>query len=169
MPEKKYVIGGKTYIQRPLVLGQIIPLMSVLEGIVITRLEAASILMALGPQLSRALAVVLIPEGNDPAEKDVDALASEFERDMSFETALEVAADFLSFSATSSLFEKMSAFTGSLRATIQSVTSRMPPSTTRQGQSETSSANSPAETSPNGTGSPGTSPGGKRKSGRASA
>jgi hypothetical protein len=34
---------------------------------------------------------------------------------------------------------------------------------------ETSSASSPAETSPNGTGSPGTSPGGKRKSGRASA
>ena len=123
----EYEIDGKKYIQRRLVLGQTGQLSELLaqtyfpvDG------NMMGIVAALGGKLSRALAIVLIPElsGLDESmslqtssglkhalrSKDIDKLAKEF--DYAVETdmqalAMEVVDHFLECNHISSIFDKM--------------------------------------------------------------
>jgi hypothetical protein len=111
MTEKKmgrYEIGGKTYIQKPLVLGQIAPLFNILKGVSFNSLHPASIVSAVGPKLTEVMAVILLPEGEDAAARDIGAISKTFAYELSLETALEVAEDFLSFNLSSSSLKKFS-------------------------------------------------------------
>jgi len=160
MKQKKYEINGKSYTQRPLVLGQIMPLVELIDGIEFPELKALAIVRALGPVLPRALAIVLIPDDVDIADRDLEAMEREFFSHMGFETALEVAEDFLSFNVASSVLKKLKALTSvvvkNLTETVQEISSL------------DSSESSVEETSPSETGSSGTSPGEKPESGPSS-
>ena len=97
MSEKfEYIIDSKKYIQRPLVWGQIKQLKAVLPSLAIPAgvpLEQG-LLLALTDHLPLLLAVVLIPDGISPKDKDIDVLAGELEFAIDMETALKVVADF---------------------------------------------------------------------------
>lgn len=118
MHPKKYTINGRTYVQGPLVLGQLLPLCELVEGIKIPAFTVQEIIKALGPKLSEAMAIILIPEGKSPRASDLEALAAIFEEHMTFETALEVVADFLSFNPASSLLEKIRGITASFKKNL---------------------------------------------------
>lgn len=63
----KYIIDGKTYIQKPLVLGQIRQLIGHLKGLEIKPgSSGVGIVFELGDQLPAALAIVLVEEGKSP-------------------------------------------------------------------------------------------------------
>jgi hypothetical protein len=106
MDPKKYTINGKGYIQKPLVLGQMDQMMNILEGVKLTALTPLAIIQALGGRLPMAAAIVLIPEGMKIRDKDLTAIEDEFAENLELETALEVAADFLSFNPLSSISSK---------------------------------------------------------------
>lgn len=62
MTEKKYVIGGKTYLQRPLVLGQVHQLLAILDNFQVpVPLNVRGLVIALAANVSRAIAIVLTP------------------------------------------------------------------------------------------------------------
>jgi len=91
----EYEIGGKTYIQRKLVLGQIRQLMAILDGLKVDMgMSTLDLVAALTDRLPRALAVVLTPEGVAPREKDIAKLAEEIEFEIDPETTLRVVEDF---------------------------------------------------------------------------
>jgi len=107
MQEHKYEINGKVYSQRPLVLGQVDPLVKLMETITITELNPMGLIRTLGEHMPRAMAIVLIPEGQKVRDKNIDELEAEFANEMDVDTALEVAADFLSCNPVSSISQKI--------------------------------------------------------------
>ncbi len=109
MENRKYIINGKTYNQRPLVLGQLEPLEKLIMGVQIVDLSPSGILQALGSRLPQAAAIILNPEGVRLRDKDIDALADEFAEYLELETALEVAADFLSCNSLLSISSRSKA------------------------------------------------------------
>lgn len=129
----KYEIGGKTYIQRPLVLGQIRQLIGQLGGLKIyPGSGGVGIIFGLGEKLPSLLAVALTEEGKSPKEKNVEEMAKEIEFEIDPETAIKVVEDFFVCNPTSSILERI----GKLRKLIKTKTG-----------SKSSSSSSPEETS----------------------
>lgn len=106
MDPKKYTINGKVYTQKPLVIGQADQMLELLQGVELTALTPISIIQAMGGRIPMAAAIVLTPEGIKIRDKDLNALEDEFAENLELETALEVAADFLSFNPLSSISGK---------------------------------------------------------------
>jgi len=145
---QKYEVAGKTYIQKPLVLGQIKQLIGALGNIDIPisaagDLDAAWLLAVLGDRLPHALAVILIEEGMPLPEKDLDALAAQIEASFDIETTVRVVEDFFDCNPAASILDRLNVVMGSIMKSIR------PPGSTR------SASSSAGETSPNGTQSSG--------------
>ncbi len=147
MEERQYEIGGTTYIQRPLVLGQLRQLLKVMEGIYIpSSLDAMGLINAMSGNLPTALAIVLSPRGVAVRDKDITALTTEIEFAISLEQIVEVVEDFFDCNPLPSLLEKVIMAAGS-------ITKQLTPAE----KSTVSASSSPAETSAAGTGSSGDS------------
>lgn len=136
MAEKTYDIGGKKYVQRALVLGQIRQLVACIEGVVFPEdLDPRSLIITLGDRLPRALAIVLTPENTEVRGKDLEELAEEIEFSISPEAIFEVIEDFFDCNPIVSLLESV----GKMSAKIQT---KLPTG------SKSLSASSPEATSP---------------------
>ncbi|MDA8104657.1 MAG: hypothetical protein M0Z71_04690 [Nitrospiraceae bacterium] len=145
--EFKYTIGGKTYMQRPLVLGQIMQLMALLKGLVIPKgIGALGLVSLLGDRLPEAIAVVLVPEGVVLKDKDISALAEDIGFEIEPDTAIEVVENFFDLNPLSLILQKLSGMAEKIAGKIVATSS------------VTSSASSPGETLPDGTKSYGDTP-----------
>lgn len=106
--EFKYEIGGKTYTQKPLVLGQIRQLMNLMKGIVIPHdIDTPGLVSLLGDKLPQTIAVVITPEDMRLKDKDVKTLATEIEFEISPEQAIQVVEDFFDCNPIVSLLERL--------------------------------------------------------------
>lgn len=133
---KVYKINDKEYIQRPLVLGQIQQLLSLLKKVAenlpevdldnlkeikdtkedITtantkakkkeRIKTLQTISLLGDNLTDALAIVLCPSAISLAERDLEAIKKDLYT-CPPETAMEVIADFLSINQNSPIWTKI--------------------------------------------------------------
>lgn len=126
MEEKKYQIGGKTYIQRPLVLGQIKQLMALLRGVVIPAgITALGIIELLGDRLPEAAAIVLTEEGKSPRNKDMPRLAEETEFALNAEQILEIVEGFFLLNPLSSLLSRLAGMMESLPEVLTMPSARL--------------------------------------------
>ena len=143
--EFRYEIGGKVYIQRPLVLGQIGQLIVVLKGIEITDgMGTMDIVALLDDRLPEAIAVILTEDGKRLKDKDIKSLAEDLSETLDVETAMEIVDRFFSLNPIASVLDKL---TGTMKGIARVVTGLQQPSSP-----------SPAETLPEGTGSSGGTP-----------
>ncbi|MDN3515369.1 MAG: hypothetical protein NG747_13355 [Candidatus Brocadia sp.] len=137
--EKKYLIGGKTYVQKALVLGQWRQLLDVMKGITVSQgIDTAGIISALNDKLPSALAIVLTEEGKSLRGKDIVALADEIEYEISPEIIFQVAEDFLDCNPLASLMERLAGImtgmmTGSKQPQSSSPAATSPNVTTSSG------------------------------------
>lgn len=93
--EFKYEVNGKTYVQRPLVLGQLKQVIKPLAGLDFSEeMDALTVVKTLGDRLPEILAVALTMKGKSPKDKDVEALAREFAEHMDLATAVSAVDDF---------------------------------------------------------------------------
>ncbi len=146
MEERKYEIGGKAYIQRPLVLGQMRQLLDLLKGITIPAgADAYGLIRALGESLPQALAIVLTQEGESPRDKNVKEAACEIEFAITPEQTLEVVDHFFDLNAIPLLLSRIA-------GVAEKIGERMTGTGSRK-----SASSSQEETSLSGTGSPGAS------------
>jgi hypothetical protein len=107
MKEKIYVIGEKKYVQKPIVLGQVRQLTDLFKDVVIPEdLSITSILMSLGSNLGKAIAIVLTEEGVSLRNKNIEESASDIEFNITPEQALEVVEDFFGITDISLVVEK---------------------------------------------------------------
>ncbi|NPU85554.1 MAG: hypothetical protein HPY65_13840 [Syntrophaceae bacterium] len=167
MEPMQYEIGDKVYVQKPLVLGQIRQLLETLIDFRIpAEFTSAELINLLGSRLPAVLAVVLTEKDRSPKGKDLSAFADELEFTVSAETALKVVDDFFVCNPISSLFERMSGMMGKVAEGLQGriddlferIADRIMAEMLKRIGSKTSSAPSPAETSPDETRSSGDSP-----------
>jgi hypothetical protein len=115
----EYDIGGKKYIQRPLVLGQIRQLMRAIEGVRIPQdIDTIGLISALGDKLPIAIAIVLTDE-TPLKDKNIDSLASQIEFEISPETTMQVVEDFFACNPIASLLERISGMANKISETIK--------------------------------------------------
>lgn len=144
----KYKINGKTYIQKPLVMGQIRQLMAILNGLAIPqKLTTAGLVALMGERLPQLFAIVLTEEGATLKGKDIEVLAAELEFDTPMDIALQVVDDFFDCNQISLLLERLATTIGKATGEINKATG-----------SKTLSAPSAKEISPEGTTSSGDIP-----------
>ena len=136
----EYEIGGKLYIQKPLVLGQIRQLMNLLQGVVIpSNVDTLGIIAALGDRLPKAIAIAITPAGMVVKDKDIDTLASEVEFELSTEAVVQVIEDFFSCNPIASLLER-------LGGVAEKITSQMDKTGLKKSASSSPEEISPKET-----------------------
>lgn len=134
MPESSvpsYEFGGRKYLQRKLVIGQIQQLTALLNGLTLPKtLDPLVWVGALGDQFCEAAAIVLIPEDAQTPDgmrtKDVTALAAELKWALDAETCLQVAEDFFTCNPASSVFERAERMKGQLVQAIGALRTTSP-------------------------------------------
>lgn len=104
----EYIIGGKKYIQRPLVIGQLKQLARLLKNVVISPdAGPANIVEAIGDKLPEAIAIVLIPEGVNVKDKNIEEMVRELEFQVDIETAVKIVEDFFDCNQVSLLWKRL--------------------------------------------------------------
>jgi hypothetical protein len=104
----RYEIGNKTYVQKPLVLGQIQQLFEHLEGLSLPKSRNIfEIAQALGNRLPIALAIVLTEEGHSPRDKDLEKIADEIEFSIDVEMTSKAIEDFFELTPILSILERL--------------------------------------------------------------
>lgn len=133
--EFNYQIGDKTYIQRPLVLGQVRQLLDLLQDIIIPgNIDIMGIVRLLGDLLPEALAIILTEKDHPLKGKNIAELATEIEFAIAPEQCAEVIENFLSCNPTASLLERLAGTASSITTALTGL--------------KNSASSLPAETSP---------------------
>jgi len=136
--DKKYPVGEKTYIQRPLVLGQVEQLIEHLKGLKFPKtFDLVGIQESLGEKIYLALAIILVEEGKSPKRTldELETIADEIHWTIRPETVLGVVEDFFELTPLASILQKLS-------GVMLNITSRLSTG------SERPLSSSPRETSP---------------------
>ncbi|HBE45742.1 MAG TPA: hypothetical protein DDW17_09975 [Deltaproteobacteria bacterium] len=129
-----YEINGKRWIQKPLVIGQVKQLISIIGHLKIPgNIDIPGLIALLGEELPRVIAIILTPEGMSLREKEIDTLEKELEETLYIETAIQVIEDFFDLNPIALSLER-------LTGAIEKIQSQMI-------QSKSSSVSSQEETS----------------------
>lgn len=119
----EYTIGEKTYVMKPLVMGQINQLINLLKEIDFPEeLNVMSIVMALGDKLPKAIAIILHEPDVALKNKNIEVLGGDLAFELSPELTMEIVENFFDCTPVSSLLEKMA-------KTIESVVEKVNPKT----------------------------------------
>ncbi|OPY15247.1 MAG: hypothetical protein A4E66_00166 [Syntrophus sp. PtaB.Bin001] len=120
--ENVYVIGGKEYTQKALVLGQWRQLLDVLKGISIPAdIDAHGLVNILDDRLALGLAIIINPAGIPLKEKDIPAIADELEFSADAETIFKIIDDFFACNPLPLILEKISQGAGFLSGILQTM------------------------------------------------
>ena len=145
-----YIIGDRTFVQRPVSLGQARQISKTIKCIILpNEINPSSLLVAFGDQIPNVLAIVLLEsasvDGKSADEvrdylrsRDMDALASDIEWTIDPVQTLQVIEDFFGCNPTASLFEKFAGLIEKFKGAITQVVT----------SSNQSLSLSPVETSP---------------------
>ncbi len=106
--KKTYIFGGKTWIQRPLVLAQYDQLAEVLRGKPMPQtFDAAGVIASFGPDIHKALAIALTPEGMRPKDKDLPEIEEKIRWSIEIPEMIRAVEDFFELSPLHLLFEML--------------------------------------------------------------
>lgn len=108
----EYNVAGIVYIQKPLYLGQIKQLTTLLQNVSWPKkMIVSELILSLSDILNQAFAIVLIEKGKDtPTElknKDLKFLAESFEFGIDSKTVVRIVNDFFDCNPTDSLWDMM--------------------------------------------------------------
>jgi hypothetical protein len=112
MEEKQfsYTINGKTYLLKPLVMGQLNQLLTLLKDVEIAEeMPVSSIISIVGEKLSEAFAIILHDPDVSLKTKHIQNLASEisFAPEMTTDLTLRIVEDFFDCTPISLLLKKV--------------------------------------------------------------
>jgi hypothetical protein len=136
-----YEINGKRLILKPLVIGQVKQLTHAIGHLKIPgNIDIPGLVSLLAEELPGVFAIILTPEGMRLKDKDINALAEEFEETINIETAIQIVEDFFDLNPIASVLERL---TGAIvkiqNQAIQSSTSSSVSSQEETSQKETKS------------------------------
>lgn len=115
MEEKKYEIGGRTFVQRTLVLGQWKQLLDLMKSVEIpVDAGAVAVARSLGPNLPRVLAIVLTEDGKSIRDKDLGALSDELMDLITPAMVIDIVDDFFVCNPIPSMLDRFGEMIGSI-------------------------------------------------------
>lgn len=117
--EYKYTIGNKVYFMKPLVMGQLQQLISIIKDVHITDSgNLAMLMMDLGDRLPEAIAVVLHDPDVPLKDKNLKEMSDSIAFEMTPEQTLQIVEDFFDCTPVSSLLEK-------IKGTVEKVSEKL--------------------------------------------
>lgn len=120
---KSYTINGKQYQLQRLVLAQVkqfIEFMKVLPWAEIPAdFNLMGLLGAIGDDLPRGLAIILVEKGTSPRDKDLEALTEDFRDSVDVDLATEIMLDFFEQNRVGSILERWAPVVKNRLKTIQ--------------------------------------------------
>ncbi|MCE5243398.1 MAG: hypothetical protein ABFD98_11715 [Syntrophobacteraceae bacterium] len=107
--EKRYCIGGRAFVQRPIVLGQLRLLLAALDGMTFDSASPLGVLRSLGEKLPAVLSILLVEEdlGVREAMERQEERAERIGWEASPEVCLEAVEDFFACNPVSSVSERL--------------------------------------------------------------
>lgn len=107
--EKRYCIGGRAFVQRPIVLGQLRLLLAALDGMTFDGASPLGALRSLGEKLPAVLSILLVEEdlGVREAMERLQERAERIGWEASPEVCLEAVEDFFACNPVSSVSERL--------------------------------------------------------------
>lgn len=106
MTEKRYDINGTTYVQRPLVLGQLGQLIAVLKDVSFAGNDILNIVAGIGDRLPIAIAIVLVPDGVALKDKNFQS-ATDDAMMLDLEASIRIVNDFFECNPVQSLLHNL--------------------------------------------------------------
>ena len=104
----EYEIGGRKFVQKALVLGQVKLLINTIKGVTLPRdATPASLVIALGDKVSDVLAIVLSEEGIPLKNKKLRDVQDLIEEHLSIEQSIGMVEDFFDCNPIASISEAM--------------------------------------------------------------
>ena len=104
----EYEIGGRKFVQKALVLGQVKLLISTIRGVALPRdATPASLVIALGDKVADVLAIVLSEEGIPLKNKKLRDVQDLIEENLSIEQSIGMVEDFFDCNPIASISEAM--------------------------------------------------------------
>ena len=129
MQKKEYDIGGKTYTQGKLVLGQLRQLLPVVSEVSFPeRFAVADLVQLMGDRLPDALAVILVEKGKDPSQKDLAAESAFMSWNVPVGTSIEIMKDFFDCNPPSSLLTMLETAVDTIGGMTRKIGSKTPSS-----------------------------------------
>lgn len=114
--EFKYEIGDRVFYQRPLVLGQVKQLISILKGFAVPyELTAQGLVFALGGQITEAMAIGFVEENIQLKDKNVEEVVEFLDNNITIEQTLKVVSDFFDCNPIVSISETMIGLTNKVK------------------------------------------------------
>lgn len=120
----KYEIGGRTFYQKPLVLGQVKQLVSVLKGLVLPYdLTINSLILTLGDKIPQTIAILLSEEGVLLKNKNVDEIQELVEENLDIAQTIKVIEDFFDCNPIASISEAVIGLSLKVKSNMTQATS----------------------------------------------
>jgi hypothetical protein len=116
-----YEFGGRKYAQAKMVWGQVKQLNAVIKGIQFpaSGLTVPAIVELLGEEVPMVLAIILTEEGTSIKDKNLDALAADFEYGIPLDIIIQVFEDFFEINPITSVLEKLAIGVQSMRKKME--------------------------------------------------
>jgi len=141
MEQKEYSIGGRVFIHRPLVIGQMRDFLICASGFrYAQKMDAISFIGLNADKIPRGLAVILVEKGAEIRDRDLDALQKFMAENVSPLTTLEVVEDFFGWNDFPSLLEKAKTLKEKMKAIWPGSTTPSPSSAEETSPGETQSS-----------------------------
>jgi hypothetical protein len=116
----RYTFGGATWVQRPLVLAQYDQLAPVMEGMSLPKtFDVPGVIGAFGPNIHKALAIVLTPQGMRPRDKNLAETEDRIRWSIEMPQIIQVVEDFFVLSPLRLLFERLGKMLDRVRGMIE--------------------------------------------------
>jgi len=120
----KYEIGGRTFYQKPLVLGQVKQLVSVLKGLVLPYdLTINSLVLSLEDKIPQTIAILLSEEGVLLKNKNVDEIQELVEENLDIAQTIKVIEDFFDCNPIASISEAVIGLSLKVKSNMTQATS----------------------------------------------
>src|SRR5574343_513048 len=129
-----YEINGKIFKQKPLVLGQVRQILPIFKGLSMPNTtDMTGFVEAIGDKMPHLLAIVLVEEGTDIRQKNLEELASFLEFNITAEQTIQSVEDFFGCNPIASLLGKLS---GMMNLMTAKIGSKQPASTFQEATSQ---------------------------------
>ena len=125
--KKVYIVGGRNYVQEPLVLGQWKQLLTTIKLPEGGAMTVQTITGMIGESIDSAIAIMVCEEGKSLKEKNIDELAEAIRYELDMDTSMQIVEDFFLLNDITSVMVKVGRIMDTISGQVTAVVKKEVP------------------------------------------
>ncbi len=125
--KKVYIVGGRNYVQEPLVLGQWKQLLTTIKLPEGGAMTVQTITGMIGESIDSAIAIMVCEEGKSLKEKNIDELAEAIMYELDIDTSMQIVEDFFLLNDITSVMVKVGRIMDTISGQVTAVVKKEVP------------------------------------------